>query len=73
MKIARFVSRVDPEKCNGDKRCEKHCPSGAIKVVEKIAAVQEDRCVACGKCKEVCREDAVEMVRRDLPLTIAKR
>ena len=71
MKIARFVSRVDPEKCNGDKRCEKHCPSGAIKVVEKIAAVQEDRCVACGKCKEVCREDAVEMVRRDLPLTIA--
>lgn len=71
MKIVHFVSRVDPEKCNGDKLCEKLCPSGAIKVVEKIAQVQDDRCVACGKCHEVCHEDAVEMVRRDQPLTIA--
>jgi len=71
MKIVQFVSSVDPEKCNGDKRCEKLCPSGAIKVVEKIAVVQQDRCVACGKCSEVCREDAVEMVRRIQPLTIA--
>ena len=71
MKIVQFVSRVDPEKCNGDKRCEKLCPSGAIKVVDKIAVVQQDRCVACGKCSEVCREDAVEMVRRIQPLTIA--
>jgi NAD-dependent dihydropyrimidine dehydrogenase PreA subunit len=71
MKIVPFVSKVDTEKCNGDKRCEKLCPSGAIKVVEKIAVVQEDRCVACGKCHEVCREDAVTMARRDPPLTIA--
>ena len=71
MKIVQFVSKVDPEKCNGDKRCEKLCPSGAIKVVAKIAVVQQDRCVACGKCSEVCREDAVEMVRRVQPLTIA--
>lgn len=70
MKIVQFVSRVDSEKCNGDKRCERLCPSGAIKVVEKIAVVQEDRCVACGKCSEVCREGAVERVRRSHPLRI---
>ena len=71
MKVVQFVPRVDSEKCNGDKRCERLCPSGAIKVVEKIAVVQEERCVACGKCHEVCCEDAVDMVRRTQPLTIA--
>ncbi len=70
MKIVQFVSRVDTEKCNGDKRCEKLCPSGAIKVVNKIAVVQEDRCVACGKCSEVCREEAVEMASRIQPMRI---
>jgi NAD-dependent dihydropyrimidine dehydrogenase PreA subunit len=70
MKIVQFVCRVDTGRCNGDKRCERLCPSGAIKVVEKIAVVQEDRCVACGKCSEVCREAAVEMVRRIQPLRI---
>ena len=70
MKIVQFVSRVAPEKCNGDKRCERLCPSGTIKVFEKIAVVREDRCVACGKCSEVCREEAVEMVRRTQPLRI---
>ena len=68
MKLVKFVSRVDREKCNGDKRCERLCPSGAIKVVGKVAAVQEDRCVACGKCSEVCREGAVQMVPRTEPL-----
>jgi NAD-dependent dihydropyrimidine dehydrogenase PreA subunit len=61
---------VDAEKCNGDKRCEKLCPAGAIKVEEKIAVADETRCVACGKCSEVCREEAVRMVRRIEPLTI---
>lgn len=71
MKIVRFVAKVDPEKCNGDRRCEKLCPSGAIKVVEKTAVVKEDRCVACGKCNEVCWQGAVEMVPRAQPLRIA--
>jgi len=70
MKIVRFVSKVDPGKCNGDKRCEILCPAGAIKVVEKVARVEESRCVACGKCREICGEEAVEMVRRSRPLTI---
>jgi Fe-S-cluster-containing hydrogenase component 2 len=71
MKVVKFLSVVDPEKCNGDKRCEKLCPAGAIKVVERIAVVDENRCVACGKCKDVCREEAIEMIRRPKPLEIA--
>jgi NAD-dependent dihydropyrimidine dehydrogenase PreA subunit len=71
MKIVHFVSTVDASKCNGDKRCERLCPSGAIKVVDKCAVVEPDRCVACGKCREVCRKEAVQVIRRIQPLTIA--
>lgn len=62
MKMVKFVSRVDSEKCTGDKRCEKACPSGAIKVVEKKAVVDEGKCVACGKCEDACRERALSLV-----------
>jgi ferredoxin len=70
MKIVHFVSLVDARKCNGDKLCERLCPAGAIKVVEKKARVDETRCVACGKCADVCREEAVCLVRRFTPKTL---
>lgn len=70
MKIVNFVSIVDEEKCNGDKRCQNLCPAGAIKVTKKRAKVDPDRCVACGKCADICREDAVMLVRRDAPMAI---
>jgi ferredoxin len=70
MKIVEFVAEVDPEKCSGDRRCERLCPGGAIQIIDKLAIVEADRCVACGKCHEVCREDAVALVRRKEPLTI---
>ena len=70
MKVVNFVSVVDEQKCNGDKRCDNLCPTGAIKVVEKKAKVDPDRCVACGKCEDVCREDAVKLMYREKPMTI---
>lgn len=70
MKIVNYVAVVDEQKCNGDKRCENLCPSGAVKVVEKKAKVDPDRCVACGKCEDVCREDAVVLIQREEPMTI---
>jgi ferredoxin len=70
MKVVKFVSVVDEQKCIGDKRCENLCPAGAIKVVQKIAKVNGNRCVACGKCADICDEDAVFLARRDNPMTI---
>jgi ferredoxin/bacterioferritin-associated ferredoxin len=70
MKIVKFLSQVDETICTGDKRCERICPSGAIKVIEKKAKVDEKKCVACGKCEDICREAAVKLVPRSEPLTI---
>jgi len=70
MKIVKYLSKVDSEKCNGDMHCEKYCPSGAIKVVGKKAVVDEGRCVACGKCYEACGEGAVQLIERTEPITI---
>lgn len=70
MKIVNFVSVVDEQRCNGDKRCEKLCPAGAIKVIDKKAKVNEIRCMACGKCVDICDESAVMLVRRSKPITI---
>lgn len=70
MKKVDFLSMVDESKCSGDKRCERICPSGAIKVVEKIAVVDENRCVACGKCIDVCHELALHLANRQKPLMI---
>jgi Fe-S-cluster-containing hydrogenase component 2 len=70
MKMVKFVSKVDAGKCSGDKRCEKACPSGAIRVEDKLAVVDEGKCVACGKCEDACREGAVSLVRRPMPLFI---
>ncbi|MGW8321084.1 MAG: 4Fe-4S binding protein, partial [Thermodesulfobacteriota bacterium] len=64
MKVVKFVSSVDPSKCNGDKLCERVCPTGAISVVNKEARVEQTRCVACSKCWDRCPSDAIAMVPR---------
>ncbi len=68
--MVKYISRVDKERCNGDKRCERLCPAGAIRVVEAIAVVDPGRCVACGKCEDGCRERAVTIIPRSEPLLI---
>lgn len=70
MKMVKFVSRVDEDRCIGDRLCEKACPSGAIRVVEKKAHVEEGKCVACGKCEDVCPEGAAALVPRAAPLLV---
>jgi Fe-S-cluster-containing hydrogenase component 2 len=70
MKIVRFLSQVDEDKCTGDKRCEHVCPTLAIRVIDQKAEVDEKSCVACSKCVDACREHAISMVPRVRPLTI---
>ncbi len=71
MKVVRYVSQLDLEKCMGCKQCDKYCPTSAITVVDKKAIVDENRCVACGKCREACTEEAVQMNKRSQPFTIS--
>ena len=51
---------VNEEKCVGCRTCEKHCPMGAIKVINGKARINEEKCVGCGECIIVCPRHAVD-------------
>lgn len=70
MKVVKFVSQVDPDKCTGDKLCERVCPTGAVRVIEKQALVDPERCVACSKCLDRCPSDAISMIDRPEPVVL---
>lgn len=40
--------------CIGCKKCEKACPSDAIKVTDFVAHIDYSKCTNCGTCKETC-------------------
>ena len=64
--ISIGVAQVNPELCiiNRDDvdcgNCARHCPVGAVRMVEKegsahkIPAVSEDICIGCGACENLC-------------------
>ena len=54
---------VDKEKCTGCGLCEKACPFGAIKIVEKIAVIG-DECTLCGACVDQCNLKAITIQRK---------
>ncbi len=54
---------VDKEKCTGCGICEKACPFGAIKIVEKIAVIG-DECTLCGACVDKCNLKAISIQRK---------
>ncbi len=49
---------VDPEKCNGCKKCTKYCPFGVITIENKLAIIGEG-CTLCGACEDVCPFNAI--------------
>ncbi|MFX1493582.1 MAG: FAD-binding protein [Promethearchaeota archaeon] len=54
---------VDKEKCTGCGLCEKACPFGAIRIVEKIAVIG-DECTLCGACVDQCNLGAISIQRK---------
>lgn len=48
--------------CLGLGSCEKACPFGAIKVVDRLAVVDEDLCRACGACVDACPRSVLKLM-----------
>ena len=40
--------------CIGCKKCEKACPSEAVKVTDNLAKIDYSKCIGCGRCAEEC-------------------
>ena len=65
---ARFMAKVDVEKCNGCILCSQACSSGgyqAIDVVKHKAVINIARCDGCGLCVGVCPTKAIRMIVRE--------
>ncbi len=54
--------RVKTECCVGCAVCVKHCPFGAIRMVERLAVIDVAACTLCGACVEACRYKAIELI-----------
>lgn len=48
--------------CIACKRCEKVCPTDAIKVEDNVAAIDQEICIRCGACIEACPQDCINDV-----------
>lgn len=47
-----------PAKCKDCYKCLKHCPVGAIEVINHQAQIISQRCILCGTCTLVCPQNA---------------
>ena len=58
-----YMAKIaDGSKCTGCGKCEKYCPTAAIKVVEKKVQLDTKKCIGCGQCVHQCVFSAVELV-----------
>lgn len=43
--------------------CIKHCPVGAISILEGVyATVEREKCVGCGKCAKACPAGVINIL-----------
>ena len=58
-----YMAKIaDSTKCTGCKKCEKHCPTAAIAMVDKKALIDEKKCIGCGQCVHQCTFSVVELI-----------
>ena len=70
MKKVYLLSRVDEDKCVGDRFCENVCPTRAIRMVNKKVVVDESTCAGCLHCLDACGEGAIMVFERQEPLVL---
>lgn len=62
--VAPLIS-CDSDDCMGCWSCARHCPAGAIRILDGSAQLLEERCVKCGVCVTDCGRSGFR-VRDDL-------
>jgi NAD-dependent dihydropyrimidine dehydrogenase PreA subunit len=45
--------------CIACRKCEKACPTGAIKIIDNLAVIDYNLCVNKGECFKVCPTKAI--------------
>ena len=61
MQHAQFKPDPDHKICIGCGRCVRHCPTGALRLVNKKAVLTPDLCIGCGECAVVCPTGAIKI------------
>jgi Na+-translocating ferredoxin:NAD+ oxidoreductase RNF subunit RnfB len=51
--------RIEREKCQARMACMRVCPTEAIRVRDRKAAILRDRCIDCGECVRVCPNHSI--------------
>ncbi len=63
---------VSPKQCVACGACEKVCPRGAVKIVDKVALIDYASCIRCMCCHEACRYFAITSRRPPVGQTVFK-
>lgn len=71
-----LMMQVDEKRCTGCGRCLEVCPTGAIRLVDGVAAIDASLCRECQACLEACPNGAilaVEEVTEPVPAPAPSR
>jgi len=66
VKKGHYVGEIDPDTCNGCKKCLTRCHFDALRLHSGTGKVAVDafNCYGCGNCRPACKVNAITMVER---------
>lgn len=66
--------KVKPSVCIGCGTCERHCPTGAARVMgDGKAFIDQKRCIGCGECTSVCPTEAIPIRWKTDPSSVQEK
>lgn len=71
-----YIAKVKtPSECAGCGKCEKYCPTSAIKLAAKKIEMDANKCIGCGQCVHQCVHSVLELAenRRTAFLSMLKK